>query len=753
MVQRLGLLVIAALFIGLAAGFARSVPIFEASDEAEHFVYVHHILERGALPVIQSREQMANQDDPILRWSNQSHHPPLYYLAASALVFWTERDDVADYLVPNELIFLRDVTANNANKWLHRYDEPRSDTHVALFILRAANALLGLGTLLLVYLSTRELHESRWFALLTTAFVASIPTFVVVHSSVSNDPLLIFLYSAGLLWLLRRWNRGTLRLRDHVLMGLILGGLGLTKLTGLSLGGLLVLVLLLGVWRKKWRWRGALRSLAIMLGMTALLAGWWYVRNAQLYGDLLALEATQSIWGRETPFTLSVLADELLRIWKSFWMMVGYLHAPVFAPDAFYGYTSLLALLGTAGLAGHVIRSRERRGLILLLLATCAVVLAMLLYGTRSVDISYGRLLLPAIAAFAPLVMLGLVALLSVLPRFILSIRRGKPASPQQRGDERLRPSPRGEHSGGITALLIALLLLPLLLFTALAPNAVVRPAYPRLEAVDAVPEDALPVGWSAEGLTMLAVDVHQEQVSDGDTLRLDLYVRGNHALNPALLVTAVDSRHVERLGHIEVYPGMAATNLLSEDTLYRVPLRVPLALPNDDYQPRMVSLLLEWVDVETNESIVFDSGEALLEIWETTLTDPRYAVPTLAHSSPAQFGDVIRLHSYEIAHEGGTTTLSFVWEPLRVIEEEWVLTLQAFDEQGALVAQEDGQPYWYPTTGWVPGLRFLDGRTMALPPDAVEIRVGWYRQEGETFLRLPVSGGASVDSLLVLEE
>lgn len=51
-----------------------NVPIFEASDEAEHFIYIHTILETGELPVIQSREDMANQEDPILRWNNQSHH-------------------------------------------------------------------------------------------------------------------------------------------------------------------------------------------------------------------------------------------------------------------------------------------------------------------------------------------------------------------------------------------------------------------------------------------------------------------------------------------------------------------------------------------------------------------------------------------------------------------------------------------------------------------------------------------------------
>ncbi|MCA9915050.1 MAG: phospholipid carrier-dependent glycosyltransferase, partial [Anaerolineae bacterium] len=312
-------------FVLLAAGFSAVVPIFENSDEAEHFIYIHTLLQTGELPVIQSREAMAAQEDPVQRWNNQSHHAPLYYLLSSALVSWSQREDLRDYLIPNELIFLRDTTENNANKWLHRYDEPGGDTQAAVFVLRAANVAIGCGTLLLIFACAWQISDNRLLALSATAFAAFLPTFIVVNSSVTNDALLLFFYTAGVLWSLVTWRNETLTLSRAVLLGLIVSGTALTKLTGLSLFGVVFVVLVLGAWRKKWTWQQAIVTFAVGLLMTALLAGWWYLRNWQIYGDPLAVSATQTIWGREGAV---LWGEELLRIGKTFWMMVGYLHSP-----------------------------------------------------------------------------------------------------------------------------------------------------------------------------------------------------------------------------------------------------------------------------------------------------------------------------------------------------------------------------------------------------------------------------------------
>jgi hypothetical protein len=713
----LGLILLYFVILGIA--YAHAIPIFEASDEAEHFIYVHYILERSSLPVIQSREEMAKQDDLILRWNNQSHHAPLYYLTSALLVSWTKRADIADYLIPNELIFLRNTVEDNPNKWLHRYTEARSDTHIALYILRAFNIIIGTGTLLLVYLAAKQVFEEQT-ALLATFFTASIPTFIAVNASVSNDALTIFFYSAGLLWMMHVWKNEKITRNDTLLISLILAGIALIKLTGISLFGVIYLALFAGIWKKLWNWQSAAQVISTSLLITTVLSAWWYWRNFQLYGDSLALKATASIWGRTESLTLSMLTDELLRISKSFWMMIGYLHFPVFAPDSYYIYFAIITVISLIGLALYL---QKNRGLIYwLMLFSIFVVTALLLYGTRSVDISYGRLLLPAIAAFAPLLIVGWRTLLK-------------------------------NYAG--------LLIVPLAWLAILAPLNIIPGAYPTLTAITEIPGTALAIQWQSGNLEILAVDIHQKQVKLNETLSLDLYIRGNHPDNPALIITAVDSIRVERLDHIEIYPGMAATNALPDDTIYRLPIEFSLDTPDTVLPPRMLTILVQWVNLEDDMRLVFDNGRDLLEIQNVIFLDPRSKIETGAYLAHFNSSDSIELRGInfpQTATSNETINLSFVWNIENAVANDWTLTIQLFDTEGNLVTQNDGVMWWYPSHLWASDLAFEDVRHLDIPADieagTYQIRVGWYRQEGEQFIRMDIPDiYPNINDLLILGE
>jgi hypothetical protein len=721
------LLFILLYFAIVATLFARNIPLFEASDEAEHFIYIQQILETGSLPIIQSREDMANQDNPILRWNNQSHHAPLYYLIAAGLVSWTERTDLADYLNPNELIFLRNTLEDNPNKWLHRYGSPTSDTHIAVYVLRGFSILIGMGTLCMVYYAAKQLNEGEGLAHFATLLTASIPTFIAVNASVSNDALVIFLYSAGIAWMLRVWRLQALRRYDRWLIGLILAGVSLTKLTGISLFGVIFLAVLWGAYTKRFRWDKALQTMITAIIFTAAFAGWWYFRNYQLYGDPFALSATASIWGREIPFTMDMLPTELLRIGKSFWMMVGYLHFPVLAPDWFYWTMAVLTLLGLFGL---VVYSRKKpRAEIGLMLFACFVVIFMLLYGTRSVDISYGRLLLPAIAAFAPLLALGWRRL---IPRF---------------ND---------------------LLLLPLIGMAFYAPLVILPNAYPSLDMAETFPANAIPVNWKTGDLEIVAVAVpRMDYFKPNDTMSIDLYFRGNHPDNPALVVTAIDSIRTARLDHVEIYPGMADIRYLPDDIIYHLPVTFQLGRPDTSLPPRLIILNLEWVNLEDDTALVFDNGLSHLEIPTASFYDPAYK-PEFpeGHVNLASFEegtDIISLRDVtmpESAQAGETINLSFVWqddsETLKINHlSDWTLTMQLFDSAGNFVSQSDGVMWWYPTSAWIPKITFEDIRSFILPADLpageYEMRLGWYREENGVFIRMNVNQGESIDNLLIL--
>lgn len=699
-------------FIILAAFYSRAIPIFEASDEAEHFIYIHTILETGQLPVIQSREDMARQSDPILRWNNQSHHAPLYYLLSAALVSWSERADVADYLRPNELIFLRNTVEDNPNKWLHLYTEPTSDTHIVVYFLRAFNVLIGCGTLLMIYLTAKTAFDNDYIGILSMLLVASIPTFIAVNVSVTNDALVIFFYSAGIFWTVNTWQQRNLTWRNSLLISVILAAIAMTKLTGVSLFSVVYFTLLFGIWKKRWSWRDVFRVIGMSLIITALLSGWWYFRNWNLYGDPLALEATASIWGREIPLTWAMFQDELLRIGQTFWMMIGYLHQPVLAPNWFYTYVLLATIGAIAGFIWHLFSKRQATDVIFGFVIF--VVTAMLLYGTRSVDISYGRLLFPALAAFAPLFVVGWKRCL------------------------------------GIFSLIAILPMTALALF---APIRIIPTAYQTLEAVTTIPDSATLVEWSSDGLEIVAVDVAHEPINPNENLTVDIYFRGNHPLNPALLVTAIDSVRVARLDHVEIYPGMAATDTLPDNQLYRVPIYLHLSEPDEIRAPRVVIINLEWQDAGDEADILFENGQSVLEIEAGVLVDPRYQVVGRATAIDARFDDTIQLDFYCFSQGN----IRFVWTPIQAITDDWTLTIQLFDNNGAFVAQTDGVMWWYPTSRWVTDERFDDWREVDFPQDFssddYEIRVGWYRQDGDNFVRLPVSSSEHLDNLLILPD
>ena len=728
---RLWLVLIVLYFVTVASFFAQAVPIFEASDEAEHVIYSHIILTTGDLPVIQSREQMARQSDAVMRWNNQAHHAPLYYMLGAMVISWTERDDLADYLRPNPLIFLRDVQANNANKWLHPVGAPAGDTHVAVASLRLLSIVIGCGTLLLVYRGACLFFDDPARALLAVFIVASLPTFIVVHSSASNDPLTIFLYTAGIVWSLHVLKQRRITARDRLWISLIVAGIALTKLTGVSLLAVVYLSLVIGWRRGDWQLATVVKVGGATMLALVVLAGGWYLRNWTLYGDPLALSATASIWGREAPLTGAIIAENLTRIAKSFWFMVGYLHQPVFAPPIFYVYCAGLTALGVLGWGLRALRQRVT-ALGAIAWGACVVVVAILLYGTRSVDISYGRLLLPAVLAFVALLIAGLDELLRV---FIPTQKR------QQ-----------------ARAFGVALASSPLALMALLAPTLVIHPAYPTLHAVAAVPAQATPVNRTAGGLQVLAFDSHRPRVGDGETLPVDLYIRGNHPDNPALLVTAVDTYLAQRFGHLEIYPGMSATDTFDPDTIYRVSVNLPINAAPTSHPPRIVGVNVEWVDLARNRAIPFENGAPRVELNGAVFVDARYSAPTLATPIDARFGDAIALHSATIPARvgaGDALLLDFVWEALRPIDRDWRLTMQVFDSEGALVAQQDSQPYWYPARVWAVDTPHFDRREVPLPADLADgiytVRVGWYRVTETGYPRLPVTQGIDVADLLVL--
>jgi 4-amino-4-deoxy-L-arabinose transferase-like glycosyltransferase len=728
----LPLAAVLALFALLVVGHAGALPIFEASDEAAHFIYVHQLATDGALPVIPTRADLdaaAARDDRVAQWAIESHQPPLYYALSAALVGpLTRRADLPAHLTPNDVIFTWGVRAGNPNVWLHPPHPTDGDTVTAVWLARLLSLCFGLVTLWAVYRTADQASGSRSVAFCAALLTASVPMFVLVSGSVTNDSLIIMLSALVTLWSVRVARSG-LRRYDGALLGALLGAAALTKITGLALAGVAGLAVLLAVYRRQVTVGRAVSVLALAGALTLLMAGWWYVRNAALYGDPLATAATAELWGRQfgTAGESGGWA-ELVRIYNSFWLMVGHLHQPLWMPAGFYGYTLALVLMALAGGIRAALRppaaDTGNGAARLVLLVSAALPVGMLWVGTRDVDISYGRLLFPGLAGIATLLTLGW---------------RG--------GIGRFAP----------------LLVVPLTVSAGALPLLVTAPAYAPLRNVFELPAQAVPVNATAGGWTLAGYTVLDRTTAVGGTVWVEVYFSVDDSARPWVLALALTDGPT-RLGGVTRYAGMAAGPMLRADTLYRALLAVPVDQPSATDGPHVLAL----------QAALFDAPEAPALPWTLpdgttafvlTLDGPVYLAAGAPHPPPATplqavFGEAVQLEGYTWQGDiraGQTTALRLTWTALAPFGPPPAsVTVQVFDSNGAWLTQADSAPYAYPPWAWVAGSRFdtLHALTWPtdLPPDTYHIRVGWYRLD-EAFSRLPAQAAPAVEGLLEIAQ
>lgn len=702
-------LVIAVAFALLAAAYSRATPPFEPPDEAPHFLYAHNILVEGGLPLLEDRAVVfASQ-------STQRHQMPLYYLIGALLISGTDRSDLDQFLIQNHLASIGVVAINNQNLYLHPLDPPTDGTLRAIFILRAYSIALGVGTLLLIYRGASRLFSPRT-GVIVMLLAASIPTFIFISASISNDNLVTFLVTAGVVWCIEVWQRARLSLRDAPLIGLILAGTALSKANGLVLFGIIGVLVIVGALTRRWSWRAALQALALAGAISALLAGWWYVRNLNLYGDLLSIQATQRIWGRGDSINTTPLGvlDEARGIYYSFWMTLGYLN--VGGPQWLYPYTFVLvvgALIGSIALLIGAVR--QRRGDRVFALGLCwLLVLAALaaqVAATRQIASSQGRILFPALLGFAGLIVISWKAL---LPR-------------------RLTP----------------LLVMPIIIAAFTGATIFLPDAYRPLTVVRAPADEARPIDAAAEGLRLVAYALDQTAAAPGDRVTGTLYFTGAHPDNPRLILRAIDRRDGTILGGAEFYPGMIPTATLDPSLIYRAPFRFDLDPAAAPIAPLQLGLLVDWRTLDDGDPaqgryLTWDAGSPpILDAW--TLVDPAFAPAPPAVVVTATFGGSIRLEGYTLA-DG---SIRLIWRALTTLDGDYRLALGAFDAAGAVIAQADGEPAGFPTSAWVAGQVFEDVRAFAPPPEAASIYLGWYAVADGT--RLPADPDPRGDALFVI--
>ncbi|NTU64413.1 MAG: glycosyltransferase family 39 protein [Chloroflexi bacterium] len=309
-------------FVVLAAIYSVATPIFEASDEVSHYAVVQYIADTGTLPV-----QQPGVKTP---WEQEGSQPPLYYLLVSPLARVIDTRDAAERMYRNPHAAPGDPSLDaNRNLIIHSPAEnfPWRNTTLAVHLIRFVSILMGAGTIGLSYLIARRVFPERSsIPIGTAALIAFNPMFIFISASVNNDNLTIWLTSLALYLSVPCWyeppgkidRAGWLR---RLLLGVVLGGAALSKISGLTLLPIVALILTVRHLRVSAEpdgsltaaariasvdsravpqrdWRGWILSGLLIALPVLVIAGWWYARNLQLYGELFGLDTMVAIAGR-----------------------------------------------------------------------------------------------------------------------------------------------------------------------------------------------------------------------------------------------------------------------------------------------------------------------------------------------------------------------------------------------------------------------------------------------------------------------
>ena len=259
--------------------------------------------------------------NPALQEAGQ---PPLFYAAAAGAAHLLGLELPAPQLSrnPHWGYPSRGTVNDNKNRFVHRPGEWRAPPLRALLVLRLFSLVLGAGAVVSAYGLARAVRASTTVALAAAAFVATVPQYLFIASSVSNDALITALTGAAL-WALVVALRAERRAGPWLIFGLLAGLASLTKVSGLLLPLLgATMAIIVGIRRRDARI--AALGVAVSLGGLLICTGWWYLRNTMLYGDPLGLRIHFAEYGRQEALALGNLVRQARAVETSFWAAFGW---------------------------------------------------------------------------------------------------------------------------------------------------------------------------------------------------------------------------------------------------------------------------------------------------------------------------------------------------------------------------------------------------------------------------------------------
>jgi hypothetical protein len=392
-VARAPLFWLAVLYVLVGILYALITPVFEKPDGDGHYGYIMYLREHHVLPPLAISAQ----------WSSEFKQPPLYHAIAAVLTGWLPDDSNPErMIVPNPYVGSSVSVYRNDNR--NRFLHPPDMTPLIL-ASRLVSLLFGLGTMIASYFLAAQWFSKKSLVPIATAAVVGFQSkFLYIATAVSNDAAIAFFGAMVALVLMYRLQRGDFAY-FAALMGGLLGLASIAKVSGLVFFPLVGLALLL-IHRG---FRPAFfRDGILIVTVSLLIGGWWYARNALLYDDPFAFGAhttafvqTRAIWER--------LKYELTGAEYTFWANQSRTFiSPIGLDQALVWWGRIsLGLLVLSLLLKYQSMRANLPALVALLCWPVTFLFLLVMYWSEKFSWFYGRLLFPAIAPTALLLISG----------------------------------------------------------------------------------------------------------------------------------------------------------------------------------------------------------------------------------------------------------------------------------------------------------------------------------------------------------
>jgi hypothetical protein len=279
--------------------------------------------------------------------------------------------------------------------------------------------------------------------------------------------------------------------------------------------------------------------------------------------------------------------------------------------------------------------------------------------------------------------------------------------------------------------------------------GAVVRVLESAIEKPPARPREII----LGDAVRLVGYDQSPHSLQPGGELRVTLYWQAQRRLRK---VFASYVHLVDEAGN-----GVTQSDHVPGGVYYPTPLWRPgetlrdrhlLTLPAD-VPPGSYRLLVGMYEAESQEPLGQGDFVGQVAVKTEVVREPG----KIEHPLQANFDSKIALLGYDLEQSGDELRLTLHWQAERPLNADYTVFVHLLDQDGEIVAQQDGQPGQgtYPTSVWDEGEVVSTRHTLRidpkLPAGKYTLAAGWYLLE--TGVRLPVldEAGRAVDDRMLL--